>query len=318
VSKTISVTGSNYTVAGSGFRCGLVWRGEPGRPMVELSGAENVTLANIAVGHHDFGPMKHGADVLVTSPQGNATRVVLDEVYAFGMYQKMPDEHGIHFRDLPPGSIVDARHVQGNLRITGCGDAQLLFRTSYEGTVTVEGDVGSGDGFLGFLTRLATVSEPALRVRDNRSVAMSDFYIEQCQQAVVLSGGDGQSAGRVTLQLPKIHTETVKPLFDVGDYAGRIWCGQSQFYCEPERTTFVSRGTNAAQLILAGNFWYKSRPQFDLAEGCRRVLAGNAGAPDTPDHAEELAWIAAALDDLRRLGKVDTELSQRIAPSVMR
>ena len=67
-------------------------------------------------------------------------RLVLDEVYGFGMYQKAPDKHGHALRSsLPPGSVVDARHVQGNLRITGSDRAMLLFRTSYEGTVTIEG-----------------------------------------------------------------------------------------------------------------------------------------------------------------------------------
>jgi len=63
--------------------------------------------------------MNHGDDIRVTSP-GEPCRLTLDEVYGFGMYQKAPDTHGIHFDQLSAGSIVDAVHVQGNLRITGC------------------------------------------------------------------------------------------------------------------------------------------------------------------------------------------------------
>ena len=100
----------------------------------------------------------------------------LDGVYAFGKYQKAPDLHGIHFVGLPAGSVIDASSVQGNLRMTDCARATLLFRTSYEGTVTIEGADSRRGGLIGFLTRLATVTRPALRVFDNQSVVMSDFY----------------------------------------------------------------------------------------------------------------------------------------------
>ena len=60
VTQTLSVMGRDYTFGGSGFRCGLVWRGEPGQPLVEVSGVQNVTLADLAIGNHDLGPMEHG------------------------------------------------------------------------------------------------------------------------------------------------------------------------------------------------------------------------------------------------------------------
>ncbi|MBP8952181.1 MAG: hypothetical protein KBI47_07315, partial [Armatimonadetes bacterium] len=160
ISDTLRLSGSDYTFGGAGFRCGLLWRGEEGRPMVELDGAEGVTLANFAAGHHDSGAMKHGDDIRIVSSSGQPCRVLLDEVYAHGMYQKAPDAHGIRMLNLPPGSVVDAMHVQGNLHITGSERATLLFRTSYEGTITVEGPDTERDGFLGFMTRLATLSKP--------------------------------------------------------------------------------------------------------------------------------------------------------------
>ncbi|HOS95014.1 MAG TPA: glycosyl hydrolase family 28-related protein, partial [Armatimonadota bacterium] len=173
VLKTLKVTGGDYTLSGSGFGCKLLWRGEPGQSIVEVSDAEGVTLASMAIGHHDAGPMDHGADVLVTAPSGRPCRVVFDEVSVFGMYQKAPEAHGIRFVGLPSGSVVDALHVQGNLRVIDSAAATLLFRTSYEGTVTLEGTAGGRGGLVGFLTRLATLSKPTLHVRDNLSIVMS-------------------------------------------------------------------------------------------------------------------------------------------------
>ncbi len=310
VSRTLAVTGRDYTVGGSGFRCGLIWRGQAGQPMVELSGVQNVRLANLAIGNLDFGPMNHGADVRITSPTGVPCRLVLDEVSGYGMYQNRPDLHGIQFVDLPPGSVVDAEHVQGNLRIVGSGEAKFLFRTSYEGTVTIEGPAASGTGPVGFLTRLATHCLPALHVRDNRSVVMSDFYNEQTQQYAVLEGKPGQPEGRMTIQGAKMHTLTQEPIFDIQGYAGQVYYGQSEFYNEPKVPRFVSTQTTTARLILAGNFWYKTTPRFELGPGVQLTLLGNREIPDVGVDGDALKAMAMALDDLRRLGNLDCELSR--------
>jgi len=310
VSRTLSVTGRDYTLGGSGFRCGLVWAGEPGHPIVDVHGVHNVHLANLAVGHHDFGPMNHGPDIRITSPQETPCRVVLDEVYAHGMYQRAPDAHGIHFVGLPPGSTVHAMHVQGNLRITDSACAELLFRTSYEGTATIEGAAVPRNGLLGFLTRLATASRPTLRIRDNQSVVMSDFYNEQSDQHLVFEGLPGQPLGAVTIQGAKMHMFTNEPVFDLRGYAGRIYYGQSQFYVEPKEPRFVSTGTSPVRLILAGHFWYNTRPRFELGQGVTLTLIGNQGVPDAGVDGEALSAMASALDDLRRLGELDRRMAQ--------
>ncbi|MGI6417770.1 MAG: glycosyl hydrolase family 28-related protein [Thermoguttaceae bacterium] len=308
VSKTLSLTGRQYTVGGSGFRCGLIWRGEAGRPMIEIGGVDDVTLSNLAVGSHDFGPMSHGADIHVTSPAGSPCRLALDEVYGFGMYQKAPDTHGFHFDRLAPESVVDAIHVQGNIRITGSDRVFLLFRTSYEGTVTIDGPASSQEGFVGFMTRLATQSKPTLRVRDNRSVVISDFYNEQSDQHLVFEGKSGQPEGAVTIEGAKMHMFTQEPVFDIRDYAGRIYYGQSQFYVEPKEPRFVSKGTRSVRLILAGHFWYDTRPRFELGPEVVLTTLGNREIPDSGVDDGAMRAIAAALDDLRRLGEFDQRL----------
>lgn len=309
ISDTLRLSGSDYTFGGAGFRCGLLWRGEEGRPMVELDGAEGVTLANFAAGHHDSGAMKHGDDIRIVSSSGQPCRVLLDEVYAHGMYQKAPDAHGIRMLNLPPGSVVDAMHVQGNLHITGSERATLLFRTSYEGTITVEGPDTERDGFLGFMTRLATLSKPTLRIRDNHSIVMSDFYNEQSDQHLVLEGVPGQPDGAVTICGPKMHTFTQEPVVGIRDYGGRVYYGQSQFYIDPKEPKFVATGTRPVRLILAGHFWYNTTPIFELGPAVTLTTIGNRGVPDQGVDEGALEAMAAALDDLRRLGEIDRELS---------
>ncbi len=221
------------------------------------------------------------------------------------MYQKDPDRHGLHFVRLPPGSFIDALHVQGNLRITDSARAVLLFRTSYEGTVTIEGSATPRDGLIGFLTRLATLSKPTLHIRDNHSVVMSDFYNEQSDQHLLLEGSPGQPEGAVTLQGPKMHTFTQEPVIDLRGFAGRVYYGQSQFYIEPKEPRFVASGDRPVRLMLAGHFWYNTAPRFELGPAVKLTLVGNQEVPDEGVDEEALQDMAEALDDLRRLGAVD-------------
>jgi hypothetical protein len=139
---------------------------------------------------------------------------------------------------------------------------------------------------------------------------MSDFYNEQSDQIAVFKGSAGQPAGHVTIQGPKMHTLTQEPIFDIQDYSGQIYYGQTQLYCEPKETEFRFSGTRPAQLILAGNFWYNSRPVFKSQPNAHLTLLGNSGAQDSTPSASDLAAVSAALDDLRRLGEVDYRLSQ--------
>ncbi|MHB8953438.1 MAG: glycosyl hydrolase family 28-related protein [Pirellulaceae bacterium] len=309
VTQTLSITGSDYTFGGSGFRCGLVWHGKPGESLVEVSGAQHVTLANLAIGNHDLGQMEHGADVRVTSPTDVPCHLILDEVYAYGMYQKDPDRHGLRFESLPAGSLIHAIHVQGNLRFTDSARATCLFGTSYEGTITVEGAATPREGLLGFLTRLATQSKPTLCVRDNHSIVMSDFYNEQSDQHLVFEGAAGQPEGAVTIQGPKMHMFSQEPVFTIRDYAGRIYYGQSQFYIEPKEPRFLSVGNRAVRLILAGHFWYDTKPRLELGPEVTLTLLGNRDIADTGNDGDALRALAAALDDLRRLGALDNRLS---------
>jgi hypothetical protein len=254
--------------------------------------------------------MNHGDDMLITAPTNGRCRLNLDGIYAFGKYENAPDKHGLHFVGLAGGSVINASDIQGNLRITGCARANLLFRTSYEGTVTIEGAAPEHDGCIGFLTRLATATRPALRVCDNQHLVMSDFYVESSDQIAVFSGIPGQTGGAATIQSPKVEMHTDNPVLDISNYSGRIYFGQSQFYGKPSVTLFRSSETNMLNMMLAGNVWYDNRPSFDLNPATSLTLLGNSGVADTTMTPQALDALSDPLDDLRRLGKLDLDLSR--------
>ena len=69
-------------------------------------------------------------------------------------------------------------------------DAGILANVSYEGSIVVEGKSPRRDGFLGFLTRLCTLSTHALYLKDNQNIVVSDFYVEQADNGFVFEGDD--------------------------------------------------------------------------------------------------------------------------------
>jgi hypothetical protein len=157
--------------------------------------------------------------------------------------------------------------------------------------------------------RLANPAQK-LMISNNRSVVMSDFYNEQSDQHLVFEGGPGQPEGTVTIQGPKMHMFTQEPVFDIRNYAGRIYYGQSQFYTQPKEPRFVSKGTRPVRLILAGHFWYDTKPRFELGPEVKLTLMANREVSDHGVDDEAMTAIAAALDDLRRLGELDQGLSR--------
>ena len=70
----------------------------------------------------------------------------------------------------------------------------------------------------------------------------------------------------------------------------------------------MSSGTRSARLILAGHFWYDTRPRIELGPAVKLTMLGNREVLDSGVDAESLAAVAAALDDLRRLGELDHRL----------
>lgn len=350
ITKTLNVTGKDYYVGGSGFRTQMVWRGAEGGTMVAIRQPDHVTLQHIAIGNHDSGQMNNGIDVLQTGTlarsaseepnapsmarragvrgEATATHMTYDGVFVYGMYQKQPFRKGLHLSGLGPGETVVISGVQGNLRVMDSAAATILARTSFEGSVIVEGKDRRRDGFLGFLTRLSTITRHGLYVRDNHSVVMSDFYIEQADNGFVFEGSPGFPSGRITLQGGKLQFNVPKDrptegtAMTVRNYNGQIFFGHNQFYVEPPEVRISHTGTASTDLFVLGSLFYRTKLDVKGDKSLTVRLAGNQAigevtangdvtylkSTDT-DPQEALPQLSRALDDLRLLGKIDLRLS---------
>jgi hypothetical protein len=271
-----------------------------------------VTLEQMNIGSHDAGAMNNGVDVQVTASGPSLLR--LDGVYVYGMYQKHPDKKGLLCRDLPQGAVVHALHVQGNLRFQDSTRARVLIGTSYEGAVTVEGKKKERDGLIGFMTRLCTICNYALYVKDNQSVAFSDFYVEQADHHTSLQGGPGDPEGRVTIMGAKTHLAVKgNTVLDIQDYGGQLVFGPDQFYTEPKPAPIVHAGTRPISLIFLADFFYDTPADLRLAPSATPAFVACEG-PGADDRVPPgtLERIARALDDLREIGRMDVELNHSV------
>ena len=332
ISRTLNMEGSDYSVGGCGPFSRLVWRGEAGGTMLAVQNPQRLRLENIMIGHHDAGLGRNAIDILQTETIPSS--MTYEAVFVFGMYQKKPFERGLQFRDLAKGSVVILDRVNGNLRFTDCARATVFAPVSYEGSLVVEGKKLERDGFMGFQTRLSTIVAGGLYVRDNHSLVMSDFYMEQSDSGYHLEGGEGMPSGRVTIQAPKLHlNEAIKtppPVIEVRDYQGEILLGPIQFPCWPQASGIQQEGTRPVAITLMAGKYYEAFPDWRLGPSARLALLGNVGpgpydrimkkasevrrvnpASSLKDTATEAdrAVMAHALQDLRSLGELDLRLN---------
>lgn len=309
ITNTLRMSGANFTVGGCGPFSRLLWRGAEGGTMLTVENPQHLRLENIMIGHHDAGPGAQAVDILQTGD--SASFMTYEAVFVYGMYQKDPFSKGLRFQSLPAGSTVVLNRVNGNLRFTDCGDATVFAPVSYEGSLIVEGEKSGRSGFMGFQTRLATVVSGGLYLKDNHSIVMSDFFMEQSDAGWLLEGRADLPPGRAVIQAPKLHlNETLKnppPPIQIRGYAGAAVIGPIQFYVWPKPATILQEGEPLTTVaLLAGNF-YETTPDFQVSSGeVFRTIAvqGITNSLTSADYP----LLKQAFDDLRKLGALDLAL----------
>jgi len=322
VGDTLHITGSDYYVGGHGWGTGLRWIGSEGGTIIHVHDPRNVRIEYIAVGSHDTGQMNNAVDILQTR-SGAGSSVVYDGVRVFGMYQKQPFRKGLHLRGLGSRDQVVLNCVQGNLRIINSADATILGNFTYEGSIVVEGRDTGRDGFLGFSTRLATVVTHALYVKDNHSIVMGDFYHEQSDGMVQLSGSADLPPGRVVVTGGRSHLHPVEPTSrTIDNYHGEVFIGGKEFSdyrtaeAPPRRLT--QAGKAPVDVYIFGCLFWGARLEVEKQDTMRLFMIGNETLPDPrfvkyePKDAfthEALDGLARAFDDLSLLGEMDLKLN---------
>jgi hypothetical protein len=314
ITSTLFMTGSNYVVGGCGYWSRLVWGGTSGGTMMRLTDPDGVILQHLMVGHHDSGTMNNGIDIEQTSVSGGPSRMTYEGVYVYGKYQKQPQRKGLFLNGLGSNCTVVLNLVEGNLRITNCASATIIAPLTYEGAITVDDTRSPRTGFLGFMARLSTGNPYGIYVRNNNHFVMSDWYTEGCDNGVFLSGMAGDPSGRITIQGVNCdfldHLSNPR-LMTISDYQGQVFLSDQIYISQP--VSIVQTGTRALNVVLFSTFWYGTSLSFTGSTATLSVLgnqsSGSGTAPPDNYTAQTLADLATALDDLQRLGNLDSDLN---------
>lgn len=175
-----------------------------------------------------------------------------------------------------------------------------------------------GQAFWGFQTRLTTLNDNNVIIRNNNSIVISDYYTEQGNACVFASGDDGDPSGRITIQSPKISFDngTTRVLASFLNYQGQVSYSSSQMYVNPSVYRIFQTGARPLNVVLFGNLYYQCQQTF-LASHATLATLGNADprpdlngiAPGDVYDAQTLSAISLAFDDLQHLGTLDLALN---------
>ena len=315
VTASLRLTGTDYSVGGSGFGTALIWKGPAGGTTLKVEDPERLSLENMSIGRHDYAQGANEADIVQTG-SAKPSSMRYDRVWVYGMYMVEPRTRGFRAVNLGKNDRVYFKEFNGNVRFTDSADATVYLGTTYEGTVLVEGKNPGRNGFLGGGVRLATVSSPALWVKHNHSIVFSDFYTESGSQFVKLEGGDAQMAeykermpslgtdgekalpegfegldkpavmskegdtlpaGRVVIQGAKfeISTKSKHSTVEVDNYKGELMVGSYLYYVKNPLHKFTQRGESPFALTLWGGYFYQSKPEVTLGSNGSVTMLGN-------------------------------------------
>ncbi len=329
VSRTIPLTGSDYTVGGNGFGTNIHWHGADNGVVFAVRDPQNVTLEQMQIS----ADAESVCRVQQTSA-GGPSSVVYDGVYVKSSFLGATSHGGenghieaghevraLECVNLPAGAVVHARHFDGTIRLINCGRATILADFTVDGSLHLAG-TAPDTGFLGFQTRTTAGNDCDLRIEDNQSIVIGDFYTESTQKHILMSGSADPSVppGHVTIHGIKVQTYDPEAI-TINNYRGRFAYIGGLFAVSTYGITHT--GANPLRLVLMSNTFWKGKPHIQTDQGARltqihNLVAGQA-ATDPTEHLENVAapsdqpasadssapGVALALDDFRDLGLQD-------------
>jgi hypothetical protein len=313
IAKTLEVTGADYTVESTGSGSGLAWKGDKDGVMVSLKNPRNITIAHMSC----TGP-ETATFFKQTGNDGNSS-AYYNNLHLPTVY---PPTTGLELSELPSGTKVRIGLMTGGMRVVDSGQATVIGAIKLGRTV-IEGSKLPKTGFMGLLYHNDVHREFALTVKDNQDLVVGDFYCEQNPRFLVCEGGNRKGSGHVTIGASKMSCTVPEEIVVVRNYEGRICLTTGGASGEGKASTgkgisFIQSGSRPVDLIVLSTAFIHGDqdPVFKLEKACRYIGIENAFftsklAKSYPNviPAGGLESAAAALDDFRRLGRVNRDLN---------
>ena len=329
ISSTLTASGSNYTIQGSGIRSGLNWYGSSSSTMLSIATPTNLTVSQLRLAE------QNGTVAGITETSTGSSNLILDDVY-YGMFSPSTpgswssdlDGPGVVFSNLPSGSTVYMPHIGAPLTMQNSSTAQIYSKFLQNGAVTISG-TGAKTGFFGALVAEGGQNTNStgynLVVNDNQDMVLGDYYTEQTYNDLELLRGGGTGPGHVTIQGMNFESNTATTQISINNYQGRLLYGWQFFNNDggsaPAQIT--QTGTNPIDVILPGNAYNDGLPVITATSAANLIQSQNESGhsptmtlmADNPNPltGASLASTAVGLDPLRQLEAIDFSVQYGIA-----
>ena len=343
VSSTLPITGSNYTVEGSGYQTVLQWTGPHGGTVFSVQDPQGIGLKEMQLDVPiDVACFQQTSLTSVTSQityerlwAGKGGFLTPGDVGSTGGHiAPSPGSRGLECTGLPSSATVRLDDFAGTMHFTNCSRATVLGEFT-GGIVEVEGAQYQKSGFLGMLAHNCSGCFYDVVIHDNQDLVGTDFYTESTNAALYVSG-DGAlpgQPGHVTLSGSRV--QTYDPAFaHINNYEGRVSYTGSSLEASPS-SHVTQVGQRPVDIVLFGNGFSGGQPTMIQDSGADVTLLENfvfanptmqvvpnclpgfsadasmaffasLGSPATQ---AELTPAVAALDDFRLLGAYDLALN---------
>ncbi len=307
LTRTLQITGGDYSLCGTGFRTILNWAGPLDGEMIRVHQPQGVRLEHFNLsGPNEVTRIHQTAEV-------GASSVFYDGIYTNGCDEASTNTKGLWCDHLPSGAVVKLGHFIGNIHLDDCGPARVLCAIHFY-SLWLYGDTQPKTGIAGFMFHNDAVHNYALDVQDNQDVLVADFYSESNRRYLLAEGKEGQGSGRITIGASKLCT-TEDEAITIQNYQGRIFLGGGDSYNQShwgQPLIIAHQGTRPVDFIIAGHAWWGVPPITKFGPGMRFANVEDLLMENKyPEYAEKslpniltpttMPALVAAFDDFREL-----------------
>lgn len=283
VSQPLPLTGGQYTVEGSGHDSRIIWIGAKNSTVFSVQDPQNLALKHLSI----LAPLDT-ACISQTSAGAATSKMAYEQLWvsgtvlgtgdaggAYGNITKAQTGRGLECVGLPSGTTVTLDDFYGSNHYTNCSRATILGQFVSGGVLQVDGAQYPKTGFLGILSHNAALNLCDVIVKDNQDLVGTNFYTEQTQSALAISG-DGAllgQPGHVTIQGSK--TQTYDPIaIRINNYEGRLTYTDAGIYT-PTSIPIAQVGTRPLSLVLLGDVFTGLTPAFSYGTNVKLTAVAN-------------------------------------------
>ncbi|MDD5198829.1 MAG: glycosyl hydrolase family 28-related protein [Terrimicrobiaceae bacterium] len=326
ITNSLTVSGGNYSIQGSGYCSQILWNGASGGTMMTVTTPQNITLSNFNLKTPGLTTTTKAMQVTSTG----ASNLTIDCVTSYGYNGNSqsweshgnPGAPGVVLTGLPANSSVYIAQLNSPLTVDNCGPAKILVKHQYDGPLKVKGATALKTGYLEFITKeecadqnFLSTTPWAVDVDDNQNVSIADYYGEANNGELRVRRGaaTGTVPGVVAIQGIKTEGE-VQPMMSFENFLGRVLYGFSWFKnATGSPFNLTQTGANACDIAILGNIFEAPAPVFNAGTGGNWIrlqnidnsLLGSASFLPDVTPANYLDKVAVGLDDIRKVGKDD-------------